>query len=311
MTTVKAPIQALTLPTTDDISINLQSFIRHLRAENLSPKTCRTYEEAVNGLDAYLAANGMPRLLTNIRREHIESFIQDQITRHSPATASVRYGGLRSFFKWAEEEGEVKANPMAKMHPPKVPENVIPILGEAEVLKMLKVCSGNDFESRRDLAILRLFATTGARKAEVANLTLDSLDLEQGIVRVNGKGARERLLPLDARTVRSLDRYVRIRAGHRDAHLKALWLGKRGGMTPDGIDQMARRRADEAGVSDFHLHRFRHTAAHQFLADGGQESDLMRLTGWRSRTMLTRYAASAATERALQAGRQFGLASRI
>ena len=294
-----------------DIVSNSSSFARHLRAENLSPKTVRTYLEAVTQLDAFLGSNGMPRLLANVRREHVEGFIEDQISRHSPATANVRYGGLRSFFSWALDEGELKDSPMARMRPPKVGEVAVPILSEEEITKLLRQCSGNDFDSRRDLAILRVYATTGARKSEVAGITIKDVDLDHGIVRVNGKGDRERLLPLDARTVRAIDRYIRVRSGHAYSSIDALWLGKRGPMTPDGLDQMARRRAEQAGIKDFHLHRFRHTAAHAFLADGGQESDLMRLTGWRSRTMLQRYAASTATERAIAASKKFGLASRI
>ena len=174
-----------------DIAVNIQSFIRHLRAENLSPKTIETYSESTRQLASFLASAGMPQDVAHISREHIESFITSLLERWKPATANNRFRGIQSFFKWLAEEGEIKESPMARMKPPKVPEQAPPVLQESELRAMLATCEkGNSLEERRDHALLRLFMDTGARRAEVAGIRFDldddssnDLDLDHGIVR--------------------------------------------------------------------------------------------------------------------------------
>jgi len=253
----------------------------------------------------------MPQRVADIRREHVEDYIIAIGDRHSPATTATRYRALQQLFRWLLEEGEVRESPMRNMKPPPVPETPVPVLSEFDLKRLLATCSGTSFAERRDAAIIRLFADTGMRRAELSNLRLDDIDDEQDVALVIGKGSRPRACPFEAKTGQALDRYVRERAKHRHADLDALWLGERGALSHAGIAQMLARRGEQAGLGPIHPHQLRHSFAHHWLADGGSEGDLMRLGGWRSRQMLDRYGASAATERAREAHRRHSLGDKI
>jgi site-specific recombinase XerD len=298
-----------------DLDFHARGFELTLASQRKRPNTIKSYLEAVERLDAFLAAKGMPRAVENLRREHVESFIRDQSERFRPATAANRYRSLQQFFKWLLEEGQIKVSPMANMKPPAVPVEPPPVLVDDQLRALLKACAGSSFEARRDKAIVLVLLDTGVRLSELAGMRL--VDVHEGrrphpdTIDVTGKGDKRRPVPLGRDAATALHWYRGIRAKHHRANETWLWLGLKGRLTTNGVAQMLRRRGAEAGIDHLNPHRFRHSFAHSFLASGGQEGDLMRLAGWSSRTMLSRYGASAATERAIAAHAEHSPADRL
>ncbi len=282
-----------------------------LRARNRSPKTIKSYLEAIDLFRDFAMVSGFPTTVDRINRDHVETFLADQLQRWRPKTAQIRYGALRQFFKWCVEEGEIGVSPMANVKPPTVPDVPVPVVGDDDLRALLKACEGSSFDLRRDTAILRLFIDGGLRLAEVANLTMDDVDFDLQVVGVVGKGSRPRAVPMSPKTTQAVDRYMRLRKKHAHASSPALWLGSRGPLTSNGLAQLLRRRCRQAGIEQIHPHQLRHTAAHQAALAGLGDSDMMRIFGWRSRQMLTRYGASAADERARDAYRRLAPGDRL
>jgi len=290
-----------------DLASLLDSWLVHLRAERRSPSTVRMYRTGVLAFLAWCADNGQPAILD---RNLVAAWTAELLDAGAePTTAHVRHQAVRRFARWLVAEGELDADPLDGLKPPKLDAKVVPVLSEAQLRALLDACQGKTLRDRRDEAIVRLLVETGLRAGELVALRLGDLDLTTDTLVVRrGKGGAGRLVPFSPQTARALDRYLRLRRSHVLAGEDALWLGENSSrLGYDGLYRTLRKRARKAGIADFHPHLLRHTAAARWLLAGGSEGGLMAVAGWKRREMLDRYAAATKTSRAIAEARRLRL----
>lgn len=288
-----------------------KSFARHLRAEGKADRTIKLYGQSVDFFSRWLEAQGREATLDELDKAAVREWLAQLSEQQAPGTVRTRYRGLRRFCGWLVTEEEIASNPMATLSPPVPKPKPVPVLSDDELAAVLKTCAGKGFSERRDEALLRLLMDTGIRVSEACGVGLADVDLDQRQVLIHGKGSKVRMVYPGARTIQALDRYLRVRGTHRWAHLDAVFLTQRGRLSPDGARDRVRLRGEQAGIEGLHPHAFRHLFAHDFLLSGGQERDLMRLAGWSSPEMLSRYGASAADARAKSAAQQMKRGDRV
>lgn len=296
----------------DDWTALQRDFLAWMKYRNMAESTQRIYTSAVRELARFVATD-QEKAPSDVTRRDIEGFVRHRLQSVKPATVSADFRALQQFFKWLLREEEIERNPMVGAEAPIVPEQPVEVLEVDQMRALLDGCKGNDLTSRRDNAILRLLIDTGGRLSELGELTTDDVDFDAGVAHVMGKGRRGRALPFGQATALALGRYLRTRSRDRNAHLPNLWLAEkgRGALQPNGIALMLRRRGNALGIPRLHAHQFRHSFAHRWLAEGGGETDLMRLAGWKSPQMLRRYGASKADERARDAHRKMALGDKL
>lgn len=292
-------------PALGHISDFMEAWFRHLEAERKSHHTLANYRRAAARFVAFLEAEQLDTDLGAIQPDHVNRWIVALLDSGLKASSVTLYfQALRGFFTWCEQEEHLDRSPMHRLKGPKVAEEPVPILSPEQVAALLATCEGRgktSFDDRRDCAILRLFLDTGLRLGELRDLRESDVDLAAEGVKVRGKGDRVRWVYPGPKTRRALSNYLLARKRHAYTEDEALWLGLQGPLGNSGLLGMLRRRARQAGIGHVHPHQLRHTWAHMMKASGGNDEDLMRLGGWRSRDILARYGSSAADQRAKEA----------
>ena len=163
--------------------------------------------------------------------QDVQRWIAWLLGRYSAAYARQQYRSLRQFFRWLAAEDELP-DPMARLRAPAVRDKPVPFFTSVELSALEKACQGSTFAQRRDAAILAVFRAAGIRLAELAGIRYDpgdpdrgDLDLDRREIHVRGKGGKDRTVRIDHEAARRVDRYLRVRARHEQAHRPGLWLG--------------------------------------------------------------------------------------
>ena len=286
-----------------DLRALLDSFLLNLRGERKSPQTVKTYGDGVRAFFTWCEATGTPAAL---ERATVAAFTASLLDAGAEAaTARSRQLAVRRFSAWLATEGEIPADQLARMSPPKLDVKAIHPLTDDQLVALLAACKGPDLRDKRDEAIVRLMTETGARAGEILALQVPDVDLAAGTAVISkGKGGKARSVPFGPRTGAALDRYIRARRRHRLASTPVLWLGQGGKeFGYHALRDTLRYRAERAGIGALNPHLLRHTAAHRWLAAGGSEGGLMAVAGWTRPDMLLRYTKARAEQRAADEAR--------
>ncbi len=203
--------------------------------------------------------------------------------RTSPRTTARLLSSLRRFYAYLVRQGTVRDDPSAGLAAPKLGRSLPHALSEADVEALLAAPVVDDDLGLRDRAMLEVLYATGLRVSELVGLSLRQLNLRQGVVRVVGKGSKERLVPLGEEAMAWLERYLStVRPGlANDPRVEAVFLTRRGrGLTRQAFWHLIKRHAVRAGITKpLSPHTLRHSFATHLLNHGADLRSVQMLLG--------------------------------
>jgi integrase/recombinase XerD len=270
-----------------DLAGPLKAWLDHLRVERgLAENTLLAYERDLRALAAHGEERG--RSLLELEQADLAEFIGSLRERGLGARSQARHlFAARAFYRFASREGLVARDPTENLRPPKAFRGLPRYLTPAQVEALLATPDVGTPVGLRDRAVLEVMYATGLRASELTGLTIEGVDLELGIVRVLGKGRKERLVPLGREARRWVKRYAaEVREGLARARGEGrpspiLFLSRRGGrLTPSGLWGLVRRHAVAAGVGKVLTpHVLRHSFASHLLERGADLRALQAMLG--------------------------------
>jgi integrase/recombinase XerC len=197
----------------------LGEFLKHLELnENASAHTVRAYDSDLSQFITFLAAHlgrRRPDLVpADFDHLNIRAFLGDLHTRgNSRASAARKLAAIRSFGRYLRREGEIEGDPAALVGTPKREQRLPAHLGESEMSRLLEMPDGSTPLGRRDRAIMELFYASGLRLSELVGLGLEDVNLSSRVVRVLGKGRKERIVPFNKTAEAALRAWLKDREG--------------------------------------------------------------------------------------------------
>jgi tyrosine recombinase XerC len=260
-------------------SYYIEKFLSYLEIEkNFSPHTVQSYHKDLDDFKAFLEANFKSVDVRNIDYLILRKFLGVLSSKAlNKRSISRKISTLKSFFKFLVRENIIKTNVATSLIYPKLDKVLPKFLTEAEVIKILNAVKGDTVFSLRNKAILEFLYSTGARVSESAQVKLDDLDLIGGVVKVKGKGKKERLLPLGEPAILAIEKYLK----KRDDRSSYLFVNKRGAKLSDRafrmiVDKYIKKTSFALKVSP---HTFRHSFATHLLNRGADLRSVQELLG--------------------------------
>ncbi|NLA36626.1 MAG: tyrosine recombinase XerD [Actinobacteria bacterium] len=272
---------------------SIEPFLVWLTVERgRAANTLAAYRRDLNDYEAWLAERG--RTLDTAEADDVLDFVEALRARLAPASVARKTSVVRALHRWLASEGILEADPSAQLESPSQPKGLPRALSEAAIEKLLVTVAESD--NLRDIALLEVLYGSGLRISEAVGLSFEDVDLEGHLLRVFGKGAKERIVPLGRVAERALRHYydegrpglVPRRWGSRDDET-AVFLNQRGGrLTRQGGWLVLQKHARRAGI-EVSPHVLRHSCATHMLDHGADIRAVQELLGHASISTTQRY----------------------
>lgn len=268
----------------------IERFIEYLRVErNASPLTLKSYEEDLIALVLYLEeVEERPVKIVEVTTLDLRRFIaQLQEEGYAKSTISRKLACLRSFFRFAVREGWIEANIAKPLRNPRAGRKLPHFLSAEEIAKLLESPPSNTPSGLRDRAILETMYSSGLRVSELVGLGLEDIDFPAGLIRVRGKGRKERLSPLGSYAQKALKKWIAKRNPDPQAgkdHTSAVFLNRFGRrLTSRSVGRMLEKCLKQCGLDQrTSPHTLRHSFATHLLDRGADIRSVQELLGHKS-----------------------------
>jgi site-specific recombinase XerD len=287
------------------------------RAEGKSPKTITWYSENLARFYGYLQSRHLPDSIEHVDIKLLRDYVLYLLKKHrfedhphtpakaEPLSTSTIHGHvrtLRAFFNWLTREGLIQNNPAKDLRPPKVVKRVISTLSDEEIVSIFRTFNLTINSEVRNQTIFMLLLDTGLRIGELVNLKIEDVNLSDGLLKVMGKGKKERIVPIGSNAQRALQRYLfRNRPKPDHPGIENVFLSVHGQpLTENSMKLAFARIADRSGVLRLHAHLCRHTFATRYLLNGGDVFTLQQILGHSTLEMVRHYVNLASNHVAMQ-----------
>lgn len=265
----------------------VDKFLRYLAVEKaVSGHTVRAYRKDLKEFAEYMHADPDKVDMIDVR-----GFVADQIRKGlSKTTVSRRLSGIRSFYRFLYREGYISANPAKLVSNPRVPRMLPRFLSVDDVFALIEKPEGIGFMPARDRAILELLYSSGLRVSELSGLSMDDVNIKEAMIKVKGKGKKERILPVGSKALDAVKSYMveRILLKEKD---KALFLNRMGTrLTDRGVRRIVVKYARASLINGrIGPHTLRHSFASHLLQGGADLRVIQELLGHASLSTTQKY----------------------